>query len=172
MCRPDISTRDTAGPSLRRILLCRGSMLSEPAWLLGPNTSNNISRMRRARAATVVNIRGNVPVERTFENMPSSPSHVLACLPRLWLAVARGSGAGTKPKKKCRKPQAHVLASKTGIQLYATAALWGNRMDLSIWPVEKGEYITERKGRWGGLWGCAQRGSAVLGPPPTSFCCW
>lgn len=32
-----------------------------------------------------------------------------------------------------------MLGSKTGIKLYVTAALWGNRMDLSIWPVEKGE---------------------------------
>ncbi|CAM9633651.1 unnamed protein product [Ascophyllum nodosum] len=30
-----------------------------------------------------------------------------------------------------------VLGSKTGVKLYATAALWGNRMDLSIWPVEE-----------------------------------
>eukprot|EP00903_Cladosiphon_okamuranus_P013637 g12701.t1 len=32
---------------------------------------------------------------------------------------------------------ADVLRSKRGIKLYTTAALWGNRMDLSIWPVEK-----------------------------------
>ncbi|CAM9402785.1 unnamed protein product [Scytosiphon promiscuus] len=32
---------------------------------------------------------------------------------------------------------AEVLGSETGIKLYATAALWGNRMDLSIWPVQK-----------------------------------
>ena len=40
-------------------------------------------------------------------------------------------------------PKANVLRSKSGIKLYTTAALWGNRMDLSIWPVEKGEKTRE-----------------------------
>ncbi|CAM9983768.1 unnamed protein product, partial [Laminaria digitata] len=39
--------------------------------------------------------------------------------------------------KRLLATDAEVLGSKTGIQLYATTALWGNRMDLSIWPVEK-----------------------------------
>lgn len=31
--------------------------------------------------------------------------------------------------------QAEVLGSATGMKVYVSAALWGNRMDLSIWPV-------------------------------------
>ncbi|CAN0355930.1 unnamed protein product [Pylaiella littoralis] len=40
--------------------------------------------------------------------------------------------------KRLLATDAEVLGSKRGIKLYTTAALWGNRMDLSIWPVEKG----------------------------------
>ncbi|CAN0409628.1 unnamed protein product, partial [Ectocarpus sp. 12 AP-2014] len=39
--------------------------------------------------------------------------------------------------KRLLATETEVLGSATGIKLYATAALWGNRMDLSIWPVEK-----------------------------------
>ena len=71
-------------------------------------------------------------------------ARVVACLPvhgHCWLSrVGQGLALNLK---LCRKSQAKVLGSKTGIQLYATAALWGNRMDLSIWPVEKGESTNE-----------------------------
>ena len=136
--------RGTTRPCLNRTLHCRGSTLSEPEWLLGRNTPSS----KIANKAYTCSIRGEISRQSSLGKILRNFREFAVFCPRLssnpWLAVARGSGAGSKTRNTmCRKPQVEVLGSKTGIQLYATAALWGNRMDLSIWPVDKGEGIKE-----------------------------
>lgn len=122
------------------------------AWTITPRS---ISRIRLTLAATEASIRGNVRWKKPsiirhcagtsrvkLPSQLSSPMFVATAVCCAWI------GGLVQNSTFCRKPQAEVLGSKTGIQLYATTALWGNRMDLSIWPVEKGENIKERNGRW------------------------
>lgn len=135
-----------------------GSMLlSEPAWLLGPNAPlATLSRIRLTHAATLVNIRGNPRWKKNnivFDDLLSWPSPVRACFPvHGWLLrLGRGLAQNSKIKRVenlrrrywvLRPASSFTLPRPCGGTAWTSASGQWTRVSLSK--------NTERKmvGRW------------------------